>query len=123
MTKNFKDFKSKNKEVRKMKGKIIIIMGTGNSALARALRWQRLSSSQKHDLRRGTAGAFKATAGQQGDQVCIWCHTPHFASAVTPALEQGSSSNCLHSVWNYCSRHSSWRTCRSIKGMSPAMTE
>ena len=83
---NSTKFKSKNKEVRKMKGKIIIIMVLAIALLGAGTALAASIVNSKHDLRGGTAGPFKATAGQQGDQVCIWCHTPHFASAVTPPL-------------------------------------
>ena len=91
-----------------MKGKIIIIMVLAIALLvgAGAVLAGTIVNS-KHDLNPDSTATIKASGTQQNKEICIWCHTPHFASAITPALEQGSSSNCLHSVWNYRSRHGS----------------
>jgi predicted CXXCH cytochrome family protein len=38
-------------------------------------------SGTKHDLSSTGSGTIKASAGQQGDEICIWCHTPHAANS------------------------------------------
>jgi predicted CXXCH cytochrome family protein len=59
---------------------IALLVGAG-AALAASI------VNSKHDLNPDSTGAtIKATGTQQNKEICIWCHTPHFASATTPPL-------------------------------------
>lgn len=37
-------------------------------------------SFTKHNLSSTGSGTYKASAGQQNDEICVWCHTPHGAN-------------------------------------------
>ena len=76
---NLTTFKSKQKEVSKMKGKIIIIMVVAIALLGAGAALAGISAT-KHNLSSTGTGTVKASVGQQNDEICVYCHTPHFAN-------------------------------------------
>ena len=79
MARNLTTFKSKQKEVNIMKGKIIIIMVVAIALLGAGAALAGISAT-KHNLSSTGTGTVKASAGQQNDEICVYCHTPHFAN-------------------------------------------
>jgi predicted CXXCH cytochrome family protein len=74
-----KTFKTKKGEVSKMKGKILVVMVAAIALLGAGVALAGISAT-KHNLSSGGPGTVKASAGQQNDEICVWCHTPHFAN-------------------------------------------
>lgn len=62
-----------------MKGKIIIIMVLAIALLGAGAALAGITAT-KHNLSSTGTGTVKASAGQQNDEICVWCHTPHFAN-------------------------------------------
>lgn len=73
-----KSNKTKKKEVSKMRGKILIVMVVAIALLGAGVALAGISTT-KHNLSASGSGTIKASAGQQNDQICVYCHTPHFA--------------------------------------------
>lgn len=54
--------------------------------------------NSKHDLSSGSTGAvYKTTNGT--DQICVFCHTPHFASATTQPLWNRTASGATYQMY------------------------
>ncbi|MBI5211852.1 MAG: hypothetical protein HY957_00575, partial [Nitrospirae bacterium] len=71
--------KTKKKEVSKMKGKVLVLVVAAIVLLGAGVALAGISST-KHNLSSGGPGTVKASAGQQNDEICVYCHTPHFAN-------------------------------------------
>ena len=81
MTEKVIGFKSKKREVSKMKGKILAVVVTV-AAIALLSAGAALAgiSLTKHNLSSTGTGTIKASVGQQNNEICVYCHTPHFAN-------------------------------------------
>ncbi|BCB96005.1 cytochrome c [Dissulfurispira thermophila] len=62
-----------------MKGKILIVMVVAIALLCAGVALAGISAT-KHNLSSTGPGTVKASAGQQNDEICVYCHTPHFAN-------------------------------------------
>ncbi len=71
--------KTKKGEASKMRGKILLVMVVTIALLGAGVALAGISST-KHNLAAGGPGTIKASAGQQNDEICVYCHTPHFAN-------------------------------------------
>ncbi|MBU4320100.1 MAG: cytochrome C [Nitrospinae bacterium] len=63
-----------------MKGKIIIIMALAIALLGAGAALAGITAT-KHNLSVTGTGTVKASTGQQNNEICVYCHTPHFAVA------------------------------------------
>jgi len=72
-------FKTKKGEVSKMKGKILVVMVVAIALLGAGVALAGISDT-KHNLSASGPGTIKANSGQQNDEICVYCHTPHFAN-------------------------------------------
>jgi len=71
--------KTKKGEVSKMRGKILVVMVAAIALLGAGVALAGISTT-KHNLSSTGTGTNKASAGQQNDEICVWCHTPHAAN-------------------------------------------
>ncbi len=62
-----------------MKGKILVVMVAAIALLGAGVALAGISAT-KHNLSASGPGTVKANAGQQNDEICVYCHTPHFAN-------------------------------------------
>ncbi|MEW6740130.1 MAG: cytochrome c3 family protein [Nitrospirota bacterium] len=62
-----------------MKGKILVVMVAAIALLGAGVALAGISAT-KHNLSTSGPGTVKANAGQQNDEICVYCHTPHFAN-------------------------------------------
>lgn len=74
-----KSNKTKKTEVSKMKGKVLVLIVAAIALLGAGVALAGISAT-KHNLSSGGPGTIKASAGQQNDEICVYCHTPHFAN-------------------------------------------
>ncbi len=65
-----------------MKRKILVFTVVTVAAIALLSAGTALAgiATTKHNLTSTGPGTIKASAGQQNDEICIWCHTPHSAN-------------------------------------------
>ena len=82
---NLTTFESKQKEVRKMKGMkgmiLLVAMVAAIALLGAGAALADVISNSKHNLSSTGTGTVKASSSAvQGGEICIWCHTPHFAN-------------------------------------------
>jgi hypothetical protein len=65
-----------------MKGKIFSVAAAMAAVIALfcAGAAQASISTTKHNLSSTGPGSIKGSVGQQNDEICVWCHTPHSAN-------------------------------------------
>ncbi|MBI3378334.1 MAG: cytochrome C [Nitrospirae bacterium] len=62
-----------------MKSRILVVMVVAIALLSAGAALAGISAT-KHNLSNTGSGTVKASAGQQNDEICVYCHTPHFAN-------------------------------------------
>ena len=75
------NLETKNKEVNKMKTRILLITVVAIALLGAGAALAGISAT-KHNLSSTGTGTVKANADQQSGEICVWCHTPHHANTV-----------------------------------------
>lgn len=78
-------FKSREKEVSKMKVRVLLVMVMAIALLAAGVTLASITNT-KHNLSATGPGTIKASSGQQNNEICIWCHTPHHANTALQPL-------------------------------------
>jgi hypothetical protein len=64
-----------------MKGKILaVLVAVAAIALLSAGVAQATITATKHNLSYTGPGTFKASNGQQNNEICVWCHSPHLTN-------------------------------------------
>ena len=62
-----------------MKKRVLLIAIVALSLLISGVAMATIKGT-KHDLSSSGAGPIQASSGQQNNEICVWCHTPHGAN-------------------------------------------
>lgn len=62
-----------------MKVRVLLVMVMAIALLGAGVALAGISAT-KHNLSASGPGTIKASSGQQNDEICVYCHTPHFAN-------------------------------------------
>jgi predicted CXXCH cytochrome family protein len=84
--------------VSKMKGRVLIIMVVAVALLSAGVALAGITNT-KHNLSATGTGTVKASAGQQDDQICVWCHTPHFANTALQPLWNKATPTATYTMY------------------------
>jgi predicted CXXCH cytochrome family protein len=91
-------------------GVFIIVAGIADAGII---------TGSKHDLSSGTGGAYKMS-GAGADQICAFCHTPHFGSSATANLPLWNRTTTTSGYTMYTSATMDMTVAAQPQGVSAA---